>query len=143
MRPGILERLRVAEVVGAREILPRPIELPGGEKLLRPEDAERFTELGPDQVLAPLAAIQREVGRLRAHAAYEHGEQVGVLVVRMRADHEHALHVPEHARLLRERSGSPRGRGLELSEERPVRGEEERENEEGSAQETRRTRAGT
>ena len=59
----LLERLlraeRVAEVDGAGEVLLGAVEAVRGKQLLRPEDAEGIEQLGPDLVLAAVAAGRR------------------------------------------------------------------------------------
>src|SRR5581483_8296685 len=79
------------EVVGAGEVLLGAVEPARGEQLLGAEDAELGAELGPEQVLSALAAGERQVRRARAQAAREDGEQLGVFVVGVGADHEHAF----------------------------------------------------
>jgi hypothetical protein len=86
---GLLGALGEAEVVGAGEELPPAVDAPGGEQLLGADDAERLPQLVADQVLPPVAAGEREVGRLDAAAARQPGDEVGVLVVRVRGDHQH------------------------------------------------------
>ena len=100
----LLGRLREAEVVCAREELLRAIELARGEQLLGPDDAELGAKLGADQVLASLAARQGQVRCLRTHAAGQQDEQLRVLIVGMRPDHEDALVAAE----LAERGGQSR-----------------------------------
>ena len=101
--PGLVQRLGVAEVVGAGEVLPGAVEPAGGQQLLGPDEPQRLAQLRPDQVLAALTPVEREIGRLRPHAAHQDGQQLGVLVVGMGADHEHPLVVPEHPELLVQR----------------------------------------
>ena len=115
--PRFLQRLGVPEVVGAGEELAGAVQPAGGQQLLAAEQPERLAELGSDEILPPLAAVEREVRRLRAHAAHQHGEQLGVLVVGVRPDHEHPLVVPEHAQLVGERDGAAGGWRLELGGE--------------------------
>ena len=86
-----VERLGVSEVVGPGEELGGPVDAPGGQQLLRPDDAELGTQLWPDQVLPALAACEGEVGHLRAHPAGEQADEGRVLVVGMRPDHEDPL----------------------------------------------------
>ena len=86
-----VRRLRVSKVVGAREKLPRAVQLTRREQLFGADDAELRPELRSDQILPPFSPAQRQVRRLRAHAAGEQDQELGVLVVGMRADHEHAF----------------------------------------------------
>ena len=84
-----------AEIVRAREELAGAVELPRREQLLRADDAELGAELRPDQVLPAFAPAEREVGRPHPHAAGQDGEELGVLVVGVGADHEDALVRPQ------------------------------------------------
>ena len=87
--------------------------IPSRKELLGAEDPERLAELAPDQVLSPLAARQGEVRGLRALMAREHDEELGVLVVGVRADHQHPLVVPEELELLQQRRKPAGGRRFE------------------------------
>src|SRR6185436_17508649 len=64
----LLDVLREPEVVRAREVLPRAVELSGGVELLRADQSRADAELGADQVLSPVAAGERQVSRLASHA---------------------------------------------------------------------------
>ena len=136
--PGLVERLGVAEVVGAGEVLAGPVQPAGREQLLGPEQAERLAQLGADQVLPALAPVERQIRRLRAHPADQDGQQLGVLVVGMRADHEDPLVVPQHAELAVQRHHPAGGRRLELGRERC--GESGAEENGGDAKESERRR---
>ena len=68
-RPCLVERARVAEVVGASEVLPAAVHAARAEKLLCPDEAERHPEVRAEKVLPPLAAGEGKVGDLRAHPA--------------------------------------------------------------------------
>ena len=83
--------LRVPEVVGAREELAGPVELSGRQELFGTNNPELGAELGADQVLAAFAACQREIRGLRAQASRQEHEQLRVLVIGVRADHEDTL----------------------------------------------------
>ena len=67
------------------------VDAAGREQLLRADDTELGPELGADQILATLPPGEREVRDLRAHPPREQGDQVGVLVVGVGADHQDAL----------------------------------------------------
>ena len=84
-------RFREAEVVGAREELPSPVQLARRQQLFGANDPQLRPQLGADQILPALAAGQREVGRLHPHAARQQHEQLGVFIVGMGADHQDAL----------------------------------------------------
>src|SRR3989442_1881410 len=86
-----VRRLGVSKVVGAGEKLPRAVQLTRREQLFGADDAELRPELRSDQILPPFSPAQRQVRRLRAHAAGEQDQEVGVLVVGMRADQDHAF----------------------------------------------------
>ena len=139
----LVERSREAEVEGPREVLPAAVEPPRRAELLRADEAEADAEVVADEVLAALAAREREVRGLAAHALSDESEQLRVLVVGMRADDEqapvrseppqHAIHrVEPSGRRGSERVGGRRDgllgprRGRE-SEEGEARAEDERE----------------
>ena len=65
----LLDALREPEVVGAREVLPRAVQLACGVELLRAGSAQADAELRPDQVLTPVAPGERQVRRLSSHAS--------------------------------------------------------------------------
>ncbi|CAA9358191.1 MAG: hypothetical protein AVDCRST_MAG40-3304 [uncultured Gemmatimonadaceae bacterium] len=115
--------LRVAEVVGPREVLPRPVHPPRGEQLLGAHDAERLAQLVADQVLPAVAAREREVGDVGVAPAREERDEPGVLVVRVRRHHQHPRRDAEPRDRLRDgRRAAGGGRLL-----RGERGGEERE----------------
>src|SRR2546427_10497387 len=129
----LVHRLRKTEIVGPREELARAVELTGGEQLLGADNAELGAELGTDQVLAAFAARQRQIRGLRAHPPRQQHQELGVLVVGMRTDHQHALVAAELAQCTRQRSdaaGASRGQlslrgtgGAEAQEEPEQPGE--------------------
>src|SRR5258708_14874880 len=82
----LVERLGIAEVVGAREKLARAVDPAGGEQLFRADDAELGTELGADEVLPALAAAQRQVGHPGAHPTGEHGDEDPALLAAVAPD---------------------------------------------------------
>src|SRR5690606_17435909 len=84
-RRGFLPRLREAVVERAREELLAAVERPRLQQLLGADDAERVEELGADEVLSTLAAVERQVGHARVVAAGDAGDERRVLVVGMRA----------------------------------------------------------
>ena len=53
VRPRVVERLGEPEVIGAGEELLGAVELPGGQELFGPQEAERFAELRTDEILPP------------------------------------------------------------------------------------------
>jgi hypothetical protein len=111
----LVGRLGVPEIVGAGEELACAVELAGGEEFLATDDAQLHAELGADQVLAALAAVQGEIGRLDAISPRQQGEQLVVLVVGVRADHEDALvgaELPQGAHQRRDAAGARRGQLL-------------------------------
>ena len=115
------------EVVCPGEELPRAIQLTRREQLFGTNDPQRGTELGPDQVLTPFAAREREIGGLRAPAARQQHEQLRVLVVGVRTDHQDALvaaELAQGARQCRDAAGAGRrqlrhagARGADTKEE--------------------------
>ena len=86
MRERLLERTREAEVVGAREVLAGAVQPPRRRELLRAHETEPDAEVGADEVLAALAARQREVRGFAAEAPGHVRQELGVLVVGVRAD---------------------------------------------------------
>jgi hypothetical protein len=129
MLPGLLQRLGVAEVVGAGKELPRAVEPPGGQQLLGPDQAERLTQLRPDEVLPALTAVEGQVRGLGPHAAHQHGEELGVLVVGVGADHEDPPVVTQHPELPVEGHDAPGAGRLQLGVDRDAREREQREDE--------------
>ena len=83
-------RLREAVVEGVAEELLRAVEPPRLQQLLGADDAERVEQLGPDDVLSALAAVERDVGDARVIAARRARNERRILVVWMRARVEHA-----------------------------------------------------
>src|SRR5438270_76962 len=91
---GLFGRFGEAEVNRAREELLRAVNAARGQKLLRAHEAEQFALLRAEKVLPAVAARERKIGRAHAALAREVGQECRVLVVRVRADVEHA---PRHA----------------------------------------------
>jgi len=85
LAPPDLERLvgalRVAEVDRPREELLGAVEAPRAQQLVRADDAEQFAGLRPDEVLAAVAAGQREVAGPHLAAVGQPRQEGGVLVV--------------------------------------------------------------
>ena len=127
--PGLVQRLGVPEIVGAGEILPRAVEPPGGQQLLGPDQAERLPQLRADEVLSPLAAVDGQVRGLGPHAPDEYRQQLGVLVVRMGPDHQHAPVVPQQAQLSVQGDDAPGAGRLQLGVQGARQEREEREEE--------------
>src|SRR5438105_2505 len=110
--------LREAEVVGPGEELACAVEAAGGEQLFGTDDPQLRAELRTDEILATLAAGERQVGGLHAHPARENRQELRVLVVGVRADHEYAFvgtQLGQRARQRRDAAGAGRG---ELSRSR-------------------------
>ncbi len=101
--------LGIPEVVGAGEELARTVDSPRGEQLFRTDDPQLGAQLGTDEVLPSFAAAERQVGYLSTHPPGEQGDEVGILVVGMRADHQHALvraELRQRARQRRDAAGA-------------------------------------
>ena len=113
--PRLVEGLGVAEIVRTGEVLACSVQPPRREQLFGPEQAEGLAELGTDQVLPALAPVEGEVRGVRAHPTHEDGQELSVLVIGVRADHEDPLVVPQHPELAVERDRAAGGRRLELS----------------------------
>ena len=95
------------------------VEPARGEQFLGTDHPQLGAELGPDQVLAPFAAAQREIGGLRAETLGEVGEELRVFVIRMRPDDEDALgcaELLEEVRQRRDAAGARGGEALSPSE---------------------------
>jgi hypothetical protein len=110
--------LREPEVVGPREELLCAIEPARREQLLAADRAERFAELVADEVLPTVAAREREVRHVHLVPAREPGEELRVLVVGVRADHEHARGggEPAHQLVQRHRAARLPGGGARRGE---------------------------
>ena len=63
------------------------------EQFLGANDSQFIALLGADQVLAALAAGERQIGGANVPSARQIGEQRGILVVGMRGDHHDAAEV--------------------------------------------------
>ena len=94
---GFRGRLGIAEIDGPGEVLLGPVDPAGGQELLRSKETELRPLFRADQVLAALAARDREIGRPVFPALRERGQERGVLVVGMGPDIEDA---PENVELL-------------------------------------------
>ena len=99
---GLAGTLGEAEVDRAGEELPAAVEPPRGQQFLGPDHPELFEELGTEHVLPAVAAGQREVGRAVVAAAGQIGDQLGVLIVGMGGDVEHAAHLAKTAQVLQQ-----------------------------------------
>ena len=99
----LLRVLAVAKVLRAREVLPSAVEPARGEQLLRARHPQRLAELGTEQVLSAVTAGERQVRGAVSATAREVGDDLGVLVVGMRGDVQHARHRREAAELLEDR----------------------------------------
>jgi hypothetical protein len=75
-REGLAVVLGIPEVPRAAEELAAAVDPAGREELLRPDDPEEVAELGPEEVLAAVAARQRQVGGPVAAPAREVGDQL-------------------------------------------------------------------
>jgi hypothetical protein len=68
----------------------RPVYPACGEQLLSANYPELFTELVPDEVLAAVTPVEREIRRFSAPATRQPRNELRVLVIRMRGDPQHA-----------------------------------------------------
>ncbi len=71
----------------------RAVDAPRGEQFLGADDSQFVALLGADQVLAALAASERQVSGTHVPSARQIRQQRGVLVVGMRGDHHDAAEV--------------------------------------------------
>ena len=79
-----------SEIERAREVLAAAVDAARGEQLFGADHSERRAELVADQILSAVAAREREIRRLDVPRLGEIGDELRVLVIRMRADHQHA-----------------------------------------------------
>ena len=80
-RGGLGAALREPVVERPREELLGPVQGPGLQQLLGPDDAERLEQFGADDVLPALAAVERQVGHPRVVATRHPRHERRVLVV--------------------------------------------------------------
>ena len=102
----LVERLRESEIERAREVLVAAVDAPRGEQLLGANHPEHRAELVADQILPAVAAREREIRRLDVARLGEPGDELRVLVVGVRADHQHARGGAESCDQLAQRSGA-------------------------------------
>ena len=95
MGERLIGALREAVVEGTREELASTVHITGRLEFPGANDAETLAQLGPDDVLTAVSPSEREIGRLDAHAPGECREKAGVLVIRVRTDHQDPLHTVE------------------------------------------------
>jgi hypothetical protein len=98
LREGLFDAERVAELVGAAEVLLDPVVAVERQQLARAQDAECFEQLRPDRVLPALATRDREQRRAQAEPAREPHQDPVVLVVGVRGHVQHApgrTHAPQ------------------------------------------------
>ena len=86
----LVDRFRESEIEGASEILVAAVDAPRGQQLLGADHPEHRAKLVADQILSAVAATQRQIRRLDVARLGEVGDELGVFVVRVRADHQHA-----------------------------------------------------
>src|SRR4051812_38218018 len=98
---GLEVVFRESKVQRAREELTTTVNATGGEQFLRAGDAELVTELGAEEVLTAVAASDGEICGAHVATAREIGDELRVLVVRMRADVQHGRHHPKVLELLK------------------------------------------
>ena len=97
--------LRKPEVFRAGEVLSSSIQTPRSKQFLGAGHAQLFTELGPKQVLAAIAARERQIGRPVSTTARQIGDDPRIFVIRMRCDVQHAAHSGKAAHLLQNIGG--------------------------------------
>ena len=90
VRERLLRRLGEPEIIRARKELAPPIKSPCRKQLLRANHAKLLAKLVANEILTAITPRQREIGRLHLMSARQPRDEIGVLVVRMRADHQHA-----------------------------------------------------
>ena len=86
----LLGGLREAEVERAREVLVPAVNAARREQFLGADGAQRLAELVTDEVLSAVTAREREIRRLDTPPPRQERDELRVLVVGMRGDHQHA-----------------------------------------------------
>src|SRR5262245_29715527 len=87
---GLGGAFREAKLINRSEELLTAIEAPGGEQFLCAYHAKSFEQLGPQQILSPIAARCRQISGSDAAATGEPRQQSTVLVIGMGAGMENA-----------------------------------------------------
>src|SRR5207237_87566 len=96
-RARSISAFRKAEIDRAREKLVAMIEPARGEKFLGANHTEARAQLGPDQVLAAIAARDGKIRGVVKRTVRPERHEVRVLIIRMRGDVEDAA---EHIQFL-------------------------------------------
>ncbi len=133
LRAGFLERLREAVVHGAGEELLAAVQAASLQQLLGADDAERFEQLGADDVLAAFTAIERQIRHPRVLGARQCRNQRRVLVVGVGAGMKGAGGGLEPAEQEREPGGAAVVDGTDLCGARTGDDQDERDDEKESA----------
>ena len=95
LRERLFDAERIAELVGAAEILLDRVVPVKGQELACAQHAERVEQLRADGVLPAFTPRHREQGRVQAEAAGEAHQDAVVLVVRVGGDVEHPTARPD------------------------------------------------
>ena len=109
-------RLGVAEVHNRRKVLLAPVDPARFQQLVGADHAHEMPLFRADAVLASFAACGREVDRSQVQAAGEIGHHGGVLVVRMRTQHQHGADSVEAVQQFVQLGRPAQGRGLRLQQ---------------------------
>ncbi len=107
-------RLREAEVVGSREQLAGAVERAGLQQFLRTDDAERVEQIRADDVLAALAARQRQISDPRVIVTRQRRDERRILVVGMGSRLDDARRGLQGLELLHQPGGAHAVDGLHL-----------------------------
>ncbi len=99
------------------------VDAPGGEKLLGAEDSQRVALLAAEQILAPFAAGQGQVGGAHVQSAGKIGQKRRIFVIGMSSDHHDAA---ECIQALQGLANLDRPGEIPLSLYRAKQGEEEK-----------------
>ena len=78
------------KIDGTREELLGPVDSSRGQQLLGADYAQRIPLLRANQILPALAPRERKISGPHFSPARQVGQQRGVLIVRMRGDHQRA-----------------------------------------------------
>ena len=123
---GFLQRLGEPEVELPAEELLTAVQSPRLQQLLRANDSQGLEELGPDGILPAFPTREGKVPHAGVIAAGEPGHEQRVLVIRVRADDQHARRGLEAQDPVKDPGGAQAGDRANLGR-RQARGNEEQE----------------
>src|SRR5436190_6723348 len=101
----LFRRLGKPKINRPRKKLPATIKPAPGHQFLRAGDAQLLVELRADFVLSAIAAGDREIAGAIAAPAREVGDELRVLVIRMRRDVKNRAHLAKAPQVLEDGRG--------------------------------------